>query len=74
MLTICSYALAASVTITGMITVSEDLASAYNNSYSFDDGREEPLLYPSSTGLKGWKAGLVWVWSSSIPRGIVMAC
>jgi len=64
--------LAMFVTMTDMMTVSEDLASACKNSDSFDDDREESLLeYPSFARLKGWKAGLVWVSSSSIPRGIV---
>jgi len=64
--------LASSVTMAGMTTVLEDLVLACKNSDSFNDDREESLLeYPSSARLKGWKAGLVWVWSSSIPRGIV---
>jgi len=55
-----------------MIIVLDDLASTCKNSDSFNDDREESLLvYPSSARLKGWKARLVWVWSSSIPQGIV---
>ena len=58
--------------MTGMTTLSEDSASAWKNNDSFDVDREESLLeYPASTELKGWKAGLVWVWISSIPREIV---
>jgi len=72
MLASYSSTLAASITMTGMTTVSENSALAGKNSDSFDDDREESLLeHPSSARLKGWKAGLVWVWSSSIPRGIV---
>jgi len=58
--------------MTDMTTVLEDAASAWKNSESFDVDREESLLeYPSSVELKGWKIGRVWVWSSSIPQGIV---
>jgi len=40
--------------MTGMTTVSEDSASAWKNSKSFDVDREELLLeYPSSVELKG---------------------
>jgi len=47
-----------------MTTVSEDSTSTCKNSDSFDDDKEESLLeYPSFARLKGWKVGLVWVWS-----------
>jgi len=36
------------------------------------DAKEESLLkHPSSSMLKGSKVQLVWIWSSSVPRGIV---
>ena len=66
MLASCSSMLTASITMTGTMTVSEDSASACKNSDSFDDDVEESLLNTPSTRLKGWKAGLVWVQSSSI--------
>jgi len=58
--------------MTDMMIVLEDLILACDNKDSFDDSSEEALLeYLSSSKLMGWKLVLVWVWSLSIPQGIV---
>jgi len=44
MLASCSLKLAAFVTMTGMMTVSEDLVSVCKNDDSFDEGKEELLF------------------------------